>query len=63
MTSLDDQKQSWALLQVHGYLFGISSTEYLEYFKKLCISSTSVFQVPVFPILPVLFFLVFKKPV
>ena len=58
--------QSWAILQVHGYLFcisstGISSTEYLKYFKKLCISNKSVFQVPVFPVLPVLFFLVFKK--
>ena len=56
--------QSWAVL--HGYLFGISSTciwstEYLKYFKKFYISSTSVFQVPVFPVLPVLFFLVFKK--
>ena len=45
--------QNWAELQEHVYFFGISSTEYLQYFKKLCISSTSVFQVPVFPALPV----------
>ena len=50
--------QSWAVIQVYGYLFGISSTEYL---KKWCISSTGVFKIPVFPVLPVLFFLVFKK--
>ena len=48
--------QSLAVLQVHGYLFGISSTEYLKYFKKLWISSTSVFPVLVLPVLPVIFF-------
>ena len=93
-------KQSWAVLRVLGYFFGISSTgistteylkylkscvflvqvyfkylyfqylyfqyfeyffpsisstEYSKYFEKLCISSTSVFQVPVFPVLQVLF--------
>ena len=48
--------QSWAVLQEHGYFFDILSTEYLKFCKKLCISSTSVFQVPVFPVLPVLFF-------
>ena len=40
-----------AVLQVHGYLFGNSSTEYLKYFRNLFIFSTSVFQVPVFPVL------------
>ena len=35
-------------LEVHGYVFGISSTAYLRYFKKLCVSSPIVFQVPVF---------------
>ena len=35
--------------------FNFSSTEYMKYFKNC------VFQVPVFPVLPVLFFLVFKK--
>ena len=46
---------------LHGYLFGISSTEFLKYFKKLCIFTTNVFQVPVFPVLAVLFLIVFKK--
>ena len=40
-------RQSWAvIIQVHGHFFcisskGIPSTEYLKYFKKLCIPSTS----------------------
>ena len=41
-------QQSWAVLQVHGYW-------------NTCISSTSVFQIPVFPVLPVLFFECLKK--
>ena len=55
------REQSWAVLQVRGYLCGISSTEHLKYFKKVCISSTSEFQVQVFQVLSVLFFIVKKK--